>query len=550
MEVLDVERAKGFKHLLLILGALVIAASLKVILILSDVLPFNSDEAVVALMARHILQGARPIFFYGQAYMGSLDAALVAIGFGIFGERVWVIRAVQTLLYLGIMLSTYYLGRLALGSKKVGLIAMWLLAIPNVIVTLYTTVYLGGYGEGILLGNLNLIIGLSIANRIRKREPVHAGYWMLWGCLTGLGLWVFGISLVFSIPMGIFLLVSLWQTHSREVSFFRSWNTWVAILSSLAGFILGALPFWIFGFQNGLGVLIQELAGSAVAIEQTPWLQRSLQHLGSLLLFGSTAVFGMRPSWEIRWLGLPLMPFILLFWVSVLVYAIYRLRRGFSHRFGAALLLSTMLTLGIGFIFTSFGVDPSGRYFLPLVIPLSLFAGEMITRLANHTSKWAWGLIGLVLIYHSWGIYQTASRYLPGITTQFNPITQVDSRFLGELVHFLKEEGETRGYTNYWVAYPLAFLSAEELIYVPRLPYHDDLRFTARDDRYEPYGERVEASDRVAYITTNHPELNDLLREAFTVNEIDWKEHQIGDYSIFYQLSGLIKPQDISRLYE
>ncbi len=51
-------------------------------------------------MARHILGGERPIFFYGQAYMGSLDAWLVAAGFWFFGQQVWVIRFVQILLYL------------------------------------------------------------------------------------------------------------------------------------------------------------------------------------------------------------------------------------------------------------------------------------------------------------------------------------------------------------------------------------------------------------------------------------------------------------------
>ena len=52
--------------------------ALKVVLLALDAAPFNADEAVVALMARHILQGERPWFFYGQAYMGSLDAYLVA----------------------------------------------------------------------------------------------------------------------------------------------------------------------------------------------------------------------------------------------------------------------------------------------------------------------------------------------------------------------------------------------------------------------------------------------------------------------------------------
>jgi hypothetical protein len=53
-----------------------------------NAVPFNADEAIVALMARHILQGERPIFFYGQAYMGSLDAYLVALGFLLFGQQI------------------------------------------------------------------------------------------------------------------------------------------------------------------------------------------------------------------------------------------------------------------------------------------------------------------------------------------------------------------------------------------------------------------------------------------------------------------------------
>ncbi|MCK4814771.1 hypothetical protein KA005_03295, partial [bacterium] len=66
-------------------GAVIVAVVFKIGLLLANVIPFNSDEAVVALMARHILQGSRPIFFYGQAYMGSLDAFLVAGVFKLIG---------------------------------------------------------------------------------------------------------------------------------------------------------------------------------------------------------------------------------------------------------------------------------------------------------------------------------------------------------------------------------------------------------------------------------------------------------------------------------
>jgi len=70
--------------------------------------------------------------------MGSLDAFLVAAGFIILGEAVWVIRLVQILLYVGVLLTTIWLGGEAFGSARHGILAAALLAIPTVNVSLYT----------------------------------------------------------------------------------------------------------------------------------------------------------------------------------------------------------------------------------------------------------------------------------------------------------------------------------------------------------------------------------------------------------------------------
>ena len=58
---------------------ILIAGVIKFMISPVDITPFNADEAIVALMARHINQGNIPVFFYGQAYMGSLDAMLVSM---------------------------------------------------------------------------------------------------------------------------------------------------------------------------------------------------------------------------------------------------------------------------------------------------------------------------------------------------------------------------------------------------------------------------------------------------------------------------------------
>ena len=82
-----------------LIAILALGLALKITLLVMGALPFNSDEAVIGLMARHILQGERPVFFYGQAYMGSLDAWLVAGMFAVFGPSVTAIRVVQMALF-------------------------------------------------------------------------------------------------------------------------------------------------------------------------------------------------------------------------------------------------------------------------------------------------------------------------------------------------------------------------------------------------------------------------------------------------------------------
>jgi len=215
-------------------------------------------------------------------------------------------------------------------------------------------------------------------------------------------------------------------------------------------------------------------------------------------------------------------------------------------RAGRWLLFGVMATLVAGFLLTPFGADPSGRYFLPLTVPLALMAGEMFTTLLTpRIGRWAYAALGLVLLFNLWGIAQAASSNPPGITTQFDPIAQVDHTYLPELIQFLEAEGETTGYTNYWVAYPLAFLSGERLIYTPRLPYHQDFRYTDRDDRYSPYGEQVAQSPSRALITTHFPELNKILGESLDQRGIDFVVTEIGPYTIFHRLSEAVHPDQL-----
>lgn len=528
-----------------IVFALICAAILKITLFTGGLIPFNADEAVVALMARHILQGQFPIFFYGQAYMGSLDAWLIAGGFLIFGQQIWVIRLVQMIIYLGTIFTTALIAKSISGNERNGIVAALLMAFPTINVTLYTTASLGGYGETMLIGNIIILAALRIAIQSTTKKFAN---WLIFGFFIGLGIWVFGYSLVYSIPALIWLM---WQIILRIKSIKLSGreivNGIVAnLLGLMIGGIIGCFPLIIFAYSNGMGRLFSELRGGAIAgVEQLSYLQQINQHLWSLLVLGSTVIFGIRPPWEVRWLVLPLLPYAMVFWLGAVCFGINHSIKIQQSKPGWLLLTGVVACVCLGFVMTPFGADPSGRYFLVLMAPLAIMAAEMILWSYERIGKWSFTLAGLIIIYNIAATIQCANRYPPGITTQFYEISQIDHRYDQELIDFLIEHDEKYGYSNYWVSYPLAFLSQEELIYTPRLPYHADFRYTERDNRYLPYEQMVDSSKRAAYITTNLPALDQYLRNEFTKLDVAWQEAEIGDYHIFYDLSGKVTPEQI-----
>ena len=533
-----------------LLAALLAAAGLRFGLLAAGVVPFNADEAVVGLMARHILQGERPIFFYGQAYLGSLDAWLVAGSFVLFGQNLLAIRLVQLALFLATIATTYLLGLRIYRSQWVAGAAALLLAIPPVLFTLYSNISLGGYGEVLLLGNLCLLLALWLLDGeqpagSREWTLARGAGWLALGGLGGLGFWTFPLILVYLVP----ILALAGARYRRRVPELLVY--WIVFA---VGFVAGALPWLGYTLAHG-GSTLQETGGGVIAGASSSNLVFAVgQHLFNFLLFGVTAVWGLRPPWNAVFLALPLAPFAIAINAGVILFAARRaaLKRD-PAALGRWLLAGTALTLVAAFVFTPFGADPSGRYFLPLAVPLALFTAEMLhwLRLRRRERRSPWRkwfgqtlALGLVA-FNWWGNAQSAAAFPPGLTTQFDAVTQIDQRALPELMAFLRAHGETRGYTNYWVEYPLAFGSRDELIFTARLPYHADLRYSARDDRYAPYDARVAASPRAAYVTAHLPELDTRLRAEFARLDVTYQEARFGDFHVFYAMSRKVTPAEL-----
>jgi 4-amino-4-deoxy-L-arabinose transferase-like glycosyltransferase len=521
------------KSLWIFLGCALISLLWKGFIVFTQRVPFNADEAIVALMAKHILQGERPIFFYGQSYMGSLDAYLIAAGFALLGQHIWVIRLVQGLLYLGFLYTLYLLGKDAFDHEKIGLWAVALSAIPVVNMTLYTTITLGGYGEALLIGNLILLSALRLEKSDSGILVWSLGFWM------GLGVWCNAITLVYSLPAGLFVLYQ-WLKR-RDLLFLVEKGA-----LTLFGGVVGALPLWIYASQHGFFSLLSDLVGSPTVSEPYPWIVRVGFHLSWLLLIALPAALGFRPPWSVEWLVPAFIPLALVAWLAVFLWVYRQLSQPSAHRPRWWLITGVGWTLIFAYLFTQFSKDPTGRYFLPMSVPLVLGAAHFFEKAP--LPKWARVTVFVsLLVYFFAGNLACALENPPGFTSQLDASTRINRKHDAELIRFLTEQGETRGYTHYWVAYPLAFESDETLIFIPSLPYHLNLSYTPRDNRYEPYNCLVNESDRVAYITTQQTErLNEIIRQQFTERGVTWKEKLIGDYLVFYNLSEKIVPNQLN----
>ena len=69
---------------LVLLGVLAVGVIVQLLMLRSHRIHWSSDQAIVGLMARHILDGTEhPVFYYGSAYAGTLESYYMASVFSV-----------------------------------------------------------------------------------------------------------------------------------------------------------------------------------------------------------------------------------------------------------------------------------------------------------------------------------------------------------------------------------------------------------------------------------------------------------------------------------
>ncbi|WP_225853600.1 DUF423 domain-containing protein [Micromonospora sp. AMSO31t] len=270
-------------------------------LLLADAPPTNSDEATMGLAALHIAGGADfPVWFYGQAYMGTLEAYLAAPLVALAGPSVLALRLPTLALYALFLALSWRLTRRLGGDRWYALLVVAVLALGADRVVKNQLIAGGGYPE------LNpaaaalalLTVGLCAASpgvrpplrAAASRPAVRLSGWGAWGLVSGLLLWVDPLILPFVLALGAVLV----GRRGREL-------VGRAGAALAGGLLLGAAPMLLDSLRHGRDPLAAVLAASG-ADAAASWGER----LHGALVLGPPLAMGFCSpghcaGWQLWW---------------------------------------------------------------------------------------------------------------------------------------------------------------------------------------------------------------------------------------------------------
>src|SRR5262245_52497550 len=122
------------------------------------------DEALTGLMSLAILQGIPQVFYWGQPYLGAVDAYLAAAAFHFFGPSTLVLRLGIVWVSIFWVWAAWRIGRRIAGERW-GLLAGLQIALPPIFLSF---VQLSSHAEGVALalGTLTLAAAVSLVDPV------------------------------------------------------------------------------------------------------------------------------------------------------------------------------------------------------------------------------------------------------------------------------------------------------------------------------------------------------------------------------------------------
>ena len=521
------------------------AIVLRIILASQSWPPINSDEGTMGLMARHIAyRGEYPIVFYGQNYMGALEAYLAAALFHLFGPSLFTLR-LAVIFLIALFFVSIYLLTSALYTKKLALVTLVLLSLGSSYLFTRELIATGGSAETLLFGSLAFLLSFWLALTYGqylspRRQWLRLVGYGCWGLVVGLGLWSDLVVLPFFAMASLLLVLFCW----REL---RSW----APLCLLLGLLIGAFPLLVYNFNafhgaDSLSIIVGLFHGSTTQAPRT--LHQVLQAVKGTTLISIPAATGnpFCPVSELPWIGESSPPslqctaihegwglgYILLLSIAVLLATgtLWQLRdrirtrtESFAERQTIVRHVARFMLLGSAVLAIGVYALSSGPMSWPgiharYLIGLLIVTPAVIAPLWSAVSTIKLPLEGLAkvkVVAAGAVLLVIGTLLLIGTINTFReiPANNVTNQQQEALINDLLHIGATHIYTDYWTCDRVAFISNERIICGVLDP---DLVGT-HNNRYMPYLAIVEADPHSAYVfLVNSPQATTMARQAAT----------------------------------
>lgn len=548
----------------------------------------DADEAVLGVQAERILQGARPIYFYGQAYMGSWDAYLLAPLVALFGPSAWAIHVVtlgESLLLIPLT------GALALKlyGRRALLPALILTALLPLFDTTVALRMLGGYVETLALGTALMLLVTLIVERWDQGRSTTV-LWIIVGFLTGLALWIDLLIAYYVIACALWLtplaLARLLRKRTGDQPLL-SWRTAISsCLASLAAACVGSAPALYFAFTQNFANVTQFLGAGGKALPDV--LRPSV--LKYYIVKAVPIVLGIRFRWPLH------VPSAIVALIGVvagivalcaLMYTLARVlapstaldsmrspwRRALA-RFAASprqrwndafpLLLGVIITLM--FWRSSATNAPVSTYVYPeryvvplittLVLLLARLLGDLGTWLSRSEAQRAEGVflrplngatartLGTLLLLITLVVYVAPYALTDAPTAMQSPFAPGDTFPVEnhELLDYLEAQHIHDVWVNHWVGDVIMYLSNQRVLcgdYVGVVVMHSQERFPDVLDA-------ISVSDRPSFIVHIRPTQTTTAADLALENlHIAYRSARFGNLEVITPLTRTVQPQEI-----
>lgn len=449
----------------------------------------DSDEAVVGLMAQHVLQGQFSTFYWGSGYGGTIESVLTAPIFFVFGTSWIALRIVPIILSGVAALVVWRIGRRLYGEPAASVAGAIIWVWPPFLVAHLTQQQSGFYASGLVFGAVLVLLALRAVDAPTRLRVGTFGF------VGGVALWN-DVQLV-----AIIAPLVVWLCWRQRAVLAQAWLA-VPLL------LVGASPWIVWNLRHDFGSFNTHITTSS----SYPYRLRLFLSPLLPMLLGLRSLYAQEPVLSTGFVDLVL--FVVL---AAFAYGGYRSRRRDT---------SVLYVIGLAFPFIyaltrAAIVTDEPRYLLQLSPVLALLLGQAVGAQRHVRAP------SIVVV--------AAALTLSGVT-----LAKADSwrnvhprnpaiapRGIQPLLRILNDAGIDRVYAQYWIAYRIDFETNERIVAAESKL--ESLRFidgkpipgAYPEVRWPAYVRKVNAAPRAAFVFIVWPQDANRAKRLAVMRELE-----------------------------